>query len=337
MMRFEEVMGLTMPGARALFGADESAVRRGLGGLIRDWHPDVCADPRAAEALAHITALRARASGAPPARPTREFVRDDGSRFALRPLSGFMDGAAEVLVCERSVSRLFREEDADLARAAETAIGGFRFANPAMEKQMRRFLPGDLRVTPLEGGAVLHTVPRRADQVSLADLIRVRGPFDPRTGAWVVSGLLNIACWAEWAGVAHGAISPETVLVSPAGHETALIGGWEFSSERGSRPFALPDATVRMFPAVSAPDAAPPLNMDLCLIRETAMRLFGVPDASRLLDGSVPRAIGKWIAFPPASGAVADYAEWKSALRSSFGEPKFVEMGVTPGQVYGEQ
>lgn len=333
-MRFDEVMGLTVNGARKLFG-DGPAARRGLGSLVRLWHPDVCAHPRAAEALAHITAIRDAVSGGSSPRPAREFVRVDGSRFALRPISSFYDGSAEVLVCERSVSRLFSPDEAYLARAELVAVRGFRFGGDAMERQMRRFLPTEPRVTELMDGGFLHTVPRREDQVMLADLIRVKGPFCPRTAAWVISGLLNIACWLEWAGLLHGAVSPETVMVSPERHETALFGGWEFSTPMGERPIALPESTMRMFPGLASPKSATPPNMDLCLIRETAMRVFGVRDAGRLLDGSVPREIGSWITFPPPSGAVRDYENWRSALRTVFGEPKFIRMGVSPYDVYG--
>lgn len=341
-MRFEDVMGMSAASALKIFG-DQKNARRALGRLVREWHPDVCADPRARDALSHLTRLRATiASGGAPKISTSQlaFTRADGTSFGIRPLSRFSDGVTDLIVGQRSVSRIFSADDADLARAAELNIASFRFADDAMRKQMSRFLPERPRITELADGRVMHTHARRRDQIMLSDLLRKHGPFDARTGAWIVSGLMNIACWLGWAGVRHGAISPEMVLVSPEFHETALIGGWEFSGPLMDRPAALPEATVKLFPALTAPGSVPPEDLDLSLIREVAMTLFGVPDISRLLvkdpDSPVPPDVASWIAFPQDKVAFKDYETWKTCLRSSFGEPKFVDMGVLPEEVYAE-
>lgn len=336
-MDHTSVITLTTTQAKAAAAKDGISLKSWFSARIREWHPDICPHPGARDALAQLTKIRAACldDGPGPTAPSRAFTGSDGKRFALRPVSSFHDGSAEVLVCANSLSRFFSAENADLAEAAQRAVSGFRFADARMETQMRRFLPPSPRITPLEDGGVLHTVPRRRDQIPLADLIRHRGPFEVKTGAWVISGLLNLACWAHWADVVHGGVSPETVLVSPEFHEVALFGGWEFAAPIGERPLALPERTLRLFPGLAAPGALPPTEMDTSLIREIFMTLFGIPDTSRLLAGGVPDPIARWAAFAPASGgAIADYAAWKSALNAAFGAPKFIDMGLTPEDVY---
>lgn len=337
-MRFEEVMALDVRKLEINFGKGKDAIKKGLSALIRDWHPDVSSHPKAREALAHITYLRRiiLSGSVKPKIDGREFTRSDGSKFVLRPLSTFSQESCEVIVCQNSVSRLFPQENEDLSEASVINIEEFRFADAAMEKQMRSFLPPVPKVTTLLDGSVMLTFPRRKDLLPLADLIREKGPFDAKTGAWVISGMMNMACWLEWGRGKHGAISPETIMVSPEFHEVHLDGGWEFASYHDDSPLALPASTLRLFPELAMPGTTLPAELDRSLIRETAMRLLGAHSVSALLSGSTPKSIANWIVFPHKGTAVQDYVAWKEALREAYGDPKFVDMGVTAEQVYSK-
>lgn len=331
-MESHEIISLTVAEARRRFAPNP---HKGLTKLIREWHPDTCKEPDAVAVTQHLTRLRASFSGTAAALPPlREFTRADGGRFGLRPLSAYHDGSAEVLVCAHSVSRLFSADNADLADAALRAVSGFRFADSAMERDMRVSLPDAPKTVALAGGGVLHTFPRRPDQVPLVDLIRSKGPFRADIGAWVVSRLLHLLCWMDWAGIAHGGIAPETVLVSPARHEACLFGGWEFSAPLGNRPIALPDRTLRLFPSLTAPGTGLTAAVDAALVRETFFAVVGAPHASALLGGAVPAPLARWATFPAGGGARADAAAWKAALREAFGAPKFLDMGVDALTLY---
>lgn len=332
-MTYDEIMRLTRTQAEKQFGTN---LRKEIGKLIRIWHPDINPDPRAPEVIALLSRLRAADAPRPPSvPPPRTFMRVDGRGFGLRPVSTFSDESAEVLVCARSVSRVFTADDADLAAHETDVINAFRFADAAMEKQMRQFLPDAPKVTVLDDGRVMHTFPRRPDELPLRDLLRHHGPFDARTCAWIISGLMNIACWLRWSGNVHGGIRPETVMIAPEFHAVRLLG-WEFCTPFDARPAALPRSTLRLFPSLTAPGAVPAKDLDLSLVREVLFALTGTPHASAMLSGGVPAAIAQWATFAPhAEGAFADYAHWKDALRTAYGAPTFIDMGITPEHVYG--
>lgn len=333
-MTYEEIMGLTRSKAESKFGAN---LRKEIGKLIRMWHPDINPDPRAREVIAVLTRVRSGTGTATPSSlsPRTAFTRADGTQFGLRPLSTFSDGSAEVIVCEHSVSRIYAEQDADLAGFEIRNIQGFTFADTSMKDEMTRFLPELPKITSLQDGRVMHTFARRRDEMPLSDLLRHTGKMEIRNAAWIVSGLLNIACWLFWSKTMNGGIRPETVMVSPEFHDVRLLG-WEFATPLSTRPIALPTQTLRLFPSLAAPKTVPPADLDLSMIREVLFTMCGIPHASAMMAGGAPDAIAKWATFAPnKKGAFTDYANWKTALREAYGKPTFIDMGITPEDIYG--
>lgn len=327
----KEIFSLNPKGLRAKYGDRAKAE---LTRMIRDWHPDVCSDPDAGEVIRHLNAVRKSFSTKPRVTALRPFTAVGGKSFGMRVLSETRDDLTQILVARNSVSRMFEAGDADLAKICAENIASFRFADDEMRAQMSKSLPPPPKRTDLEDGRVMLTFPRDPEEVLLSDLIRKEGPFDARTGAWIVSGLMNICCWLAWAGRAHGGIRAESVLVAPKTHKVRLFGGWEFSGDLGEVPIALPDATLRMFPTISTTGLKK--GVDAALVREVAFRIFGHSSVSTLMGGGVPEPIATWATFPADPDPVTDYGNWKAALRAAFGEPKFVKMGVDPVTFYDQ-
>lgn len=331
-MEAKEILDLNFSRAKSKFGTNlKSEVTK----LIRLWHPDVCKDPQAREVTEVLMRLRSQAAARKPkSSPLREFISEDGKRFGVRPVSTFMDAHVEVMVCEHSILRLYKAEDADLAGLYVSNVSSFRFADANMETQMRRFLPSVPKVRVLHDGSVMHVHKRDADQLPLRDLLAFKGNFDARSVAWVISGLLNITCWTAWTDRVHGAVSPESVLVSPETHALVLLGGWEFCVPVGQGPVALPESTLILFPGLAGKTSKMTVSVDLSLIRETLMRMIGVTHLSGMLSGSCPKPISLWAGFPAVGTAQDDYKAWEHALAESYGKPKFIKMGITPEDVY---
>ncbi len=311
-------------------------MRRAFKRLAVLWHPDVCADPRATEVFAHLVRLRDAALG--PVRPaspnTRVLRTKDGRDLGLSPLSTLPLDTGELLVGRHSLTWVYRADTADLARSGADLITGFRFADDRMRSQMAPFLPTLDRRIPLEGGGEALVMARHPDEVLLADLIRVRGAVPPEHAAWIGSGLLNIACWLGWAGIVHGAIGPETVLISPETHTVRLMGGWGFATRTGTRPTALPGRTLALAPRLTVRGEVVDARLDLELIRRTLREVLGDPTGAGLLRGGAPDPIARWLVMPPEAAATADYAAWLKALERVWGKRRFVHWDLTPDSVY---
>jgi hypothetical protein len=319
-----------------LFPESADEVRKTFKRLAARWHPDVCTDPRANDVFAHLVRLRDTALG--PSRPatsaTRSLRTRDGRALGLSPLSTIPLDTGEVLVGRRSLTWVYRTDVVDLAEAGAHTIAGFRFADDRMRKQMAPFLPTLDRRIPLEDGGEALVMAHHADEVLLADLLRLKGAVPAEHAAWIGSGLLNIACWLGWVGLVHGAIAPETVLISPETHTVRLMGGWGFATRAGTRPTALPGRTMALAPRLSVKGEVVDARLDLELIRQTLREVLGDPTGAFLLRGGAPDPIGRWLVMPPEATAPQDYATWLQVLERVWGKRRFVRWDLTPDFVY---
>jgi len=88
-------------------------------------------------------------------------------------------------------------------------------------------------------------VEKAPDQVPLRDLLEhLNGKLSAEHTAWILSSLLNIACYLQYAALTHNAVSPDTFFVSPEAHSGALLGGWWYATAAGARIGALPASTA---------------------------------------------------------------------------------------------
>ena len=299
--------------------------------LARQWHPDRTSDPRAEAVFAHLNALRKRASdwrseGRWEANNTLTLRGTDGKTRRLRYLKRHATDLGETLIARTIFTSLTRVTHADLAERERRAIANLTFANAKMADEMQMWLPSEIArfETPAHHALVLTKAP---DMVLLADLLAHHdGTLDARHVGWIVSGMLHVACYLEWAGLAHHAIGPETWLVSPEQHSGALLGGWAFATDIGTRLRAAPARTVNAAPSIWKTTKIATGAMDRELIKLTG----------REMGHDMPDALTDWLTRPPMARAIDDYREWKNALRDAFGRPRFMKLTTTPDTVYGD-
>lgn len=150
---------------------------------------------------------------------------------------------------------------------------------------------------------VLDDLSREAGFFSLAEVKEaIPDGLDGRDWAWIHRRLLTAIAGAHLAGVVHGAILPENVLIHPAGHGVVLAG-WSFATRPGGMlegrvqsrkdfypPEAVggpifPESDIYMAHALMLSMLAPGERRqrafaDGCMQREPRMR----PDAASLLQ-----------------------------------------------------
>ena len=202
-------------GPRDLFGRD--AVRR-YRRLARLTHPDAMpGDTRAAAAFAKLAALWQR------------HLHDGGPVFA----SG---DVANLYQTRRGLLKLARDPaDNDLIEREAAALSRIRLGiEPRFGAYFPRLLDTQRVKDPRTGAE------RRGNLLGALDgfvsLARVRAAFpdgvDSRDAAWMWRRLLVAIGAAHRAGVVHGAVLPEHVLIDPAEHGVVLID-WCYSGQPG--------------------------------------------------------------------------------------------------------
>lgn len=327
-MTAADILALKPVQARTLFPGDAAAVAARFKCLAKIWHPDT--NPHAdASVFSHVVMLHgvAKASDGAKAGSERILKAADGRSFRVVYQVRHATDFGETLVGRTRIVHIVPRDFADLAVRASGLRP--RFADDGMKAEFSRFLPRRLEEFETADGFVF-VEEKTPDQVLMRDLLAL-APFDPRHAAWMATRLVNIACWLEWAGFAHGAIGPDTLLVSPEFHSVALTGPFLSSRGFGRLLAALPGRTLDCCPRYGVAGADADSRLDPELVRLTLRECLGDPAGTRLAsDPDFPKPFADWLLMPAGKGARADFPAWESARDASFGARRFVKWDVDP-------
>jgi hypothetical protein len=247
--------------------------------LVKIVHPDVAPAGRSATATAALAKLSALWAG-----PAGSVLTTKGARHRLgaRLASGDiaelteLDGGALLKLPRRPA-------DNDLMRAEAAALITLENAG---ERRHRAYAPRLVESFTHEDGAgvrrTANILTRQAGFVSLAE-VRAAYPrgLDARDVAWMWRRLLVGLGWAHRAGVVHGAILPEHVLIHPAEHGLVIVD-WCYSVPRGTTIPALVARYRAHYPSeVTGRGLASPAT-DIYMATGLMLRLIAdPPDALR--------------------------------------------------------
>jgi Phosphotransferase enzyme family len=244
-----------------LFGADPLGAARRYRELARLTHPDAHpGDRRTTDAFAKLADLWRRHQLA---------ARAAVFRGEIANLYEVPAGLLKI-VRDPADNDLMRHEAAALARLSDRV-------DPALRAYFPRLIEARRQTDPSTG------VRRRASLIAplpgFLSLVRVRaaypGGVDPRDAAWIWRRLLVAIGAAHRAGLIHGAVLPDHVLIDPAEHGLVLID-WCYS---GKGPATRLPALVRRYarwypPEVVAGEVAGP-DLDIWLATRCMTELMG--------------------------------------------------------------
>jgi hypothetical protein len=287
--------------------------------LARIVHPDqapTAAKARAADVFADLQRLRRGA----------ERAIADGTYDKPIPADTLSAGAAAATVLRSPTasyrldatpmrsgdfSRLYRGRTCDAAsRPVIVKIAAAPTDNPALEQEARivgRFhgapagspLRGTARYVPTLLDSFLlpdaagrrfraNVMPFEAGFVALADVIAAYPDgLDPRDAAWICRRVLAQTLAAAMAGVVHGALTPDHVLVHPLSHEPRHIG-WAHALAGGGRIARIVTRWRDWYPPEVFDKQNVDHRSDLYMAGKTMLRLFGGDPARNTLPPAVP-------------------------------------------------
>lgn len=319
-MTAAEILAIPLSAPEKLFTGDADRAREEFRLLAKEWHPDTNPgkDP---SVFGHISALYDLAvekfrSGSWGARNLLKIVDRGGREFRLSYLRAFAHEAGEAFIGRRVVAWSFPRELDDIVEAGVRMIRDFRFNDSEMRAEHTRYLPKLAEHLQCEDRSVL-VFEKPAEHVLLRHVMDKVGRIDPKQAAWIISSLLNIRAYLEWAGISHNAISPDTYFVSPKDHSGSLIGGWWFSSRIGQKPLAW-SARAWGLARWGKPGA-----VDGELIRATGREMLGSPSG---MDLACPDAMAQWLRYPAGESGYQEYDDWlNKVLKAAFGARRFVK------------
>jgi len=158
--------------------------------------------------------------------------------------------------------------------------------------------------------------------------VKARHPHgvDGRHVAWMFNRLLQLLGFVHEQGIVHGAVLPSHILVRPSDHGCPVIG-WGHAVEIGT-PIGSISAAYRDWypPEVLAKRPATPAT-DIYMAAKAAMYV-----ASPALPPTLKTFLRSCLFAAPRmrpDNAVKLYHEFQDALRSVYGERRFVEFSMT--------
>lgn len=309
--------------------------------LAKKWHTDVNSDLKAGAVIKHInmlygTAKNKAADGIWDA-PNQLILqkKKTGAKVIIRYKRRVPFELGEMFYGLTKVLFLIDSSFKDMFGAGESAIANLAYGSPRMEQEMKRFLPDRRNSFETADGKLAFFMNKTADVFLLNDVLAARGgKLDPVHVAWILNGTYNIACYLEHCGLAHNAISAETVFISPKFHSALLLGGWWYSCLLGHRIAALPAYVHRNAPADILREKKADHRLDLLMIKTMGRELLGDITGMSLDAGGVPAPIVQFLRSPTTGSAKTDYRAWGSVLDATFGKRAFVEMAISEDDIF---
>lgn len=337
---------LTIPEDRPerLFKGAPDDVKKAYRLLAMKWHPDRSRDPSALAVFQHIARLADKAqakiaSGDWPGQGVLRLAAVDGKAYDIRYVRRHRFELGTMYVAGNVVAFEIDRAHADLVRNAERAIDGLAYADAPMREQIARHLPAFPFAGAFETATAYLVVMRKTPGLLLLlrDVLdHFDGRLDPRHVAWVVSSLLNLCCYFQYAGITHNALSPDTCFMSPREHNVAVLGGWWYAARSGERMAAAPASTIAWAPHDLAITRQADIRTDLELVRAIGRELLGDITGVRLgRESAAKQAMINWLRLPASDNPIEEYRTWRTqVLHDSFGARRFAELPLTQSDIY---
>jgi hypothetical protein len=270
--------------------------------LASDWHPDHNTDSLAPDVFQYIQEMRDRALQLD---NTKTFVRKNGTSFNMTFVRETSGQGMRIFTGKSRIAYLIT----DKTQIANASRHKWEYASPNMRKEMEPYLRSPVRFEELQDGMMF--IYDRGQEILMRDLIDLDNVPNEHV-TWMISRMMNLACYLEWAKISHAALSPDTMLVSLENHTISIIGPVMFATPFGKRPSCVPSRTLNTNPWLKTKSEVSDGRIDLSLIRQTALDLFKLPE-SRLRQNNVKADIAKWISTPSPRSAIQDYEAWEKA------------------------
>ncbi|MCF1461747.1 hypothetical protein FS827_10460 [Agrobacterium vitis] len=305
--------------------------------LAKLWHPDHAGGQR--DVFEHLTLLRDEANlHVSQGRWQVPGLLELAGR-KIRYFKSYPFELGTAYVGNSIIAYVVEKDFLSLAHRAEAAIRGLTFANDRMATEMLLRLPQIKSAFDTDQGQRVLVMEKPAGLVRLSDLISHFGSkVDPRHVAWVMSDLLNTACYlGSFRQLAHAGLCTDTVFISPKGHVAVILGGWFYSTPLNEPLVVLPEWTDQLLPAAARNTERASGAIDLELIRGIGREMLGETSGASIgEDNAIPQAMRDWLQRPSGLDAKDEYRAWIKALEDSFGARRFTELSVNASDVYGK-
>ena len=329
---------LNLEKAGNLFSNDEKKLKEEYKKLIKLWHPDSNKNEKASLVFQKINELYQQAlelikDGKWESKGYLQLKRSGEIPISICYLFHQTFELGNIYICGQWILYLFDKDKKKYYENALKRINQFIFYDEYMEKEIKQYLPqfyhNKLNYGEAESGEFYIAVKQEKDTISLLDIKKYyQKNFYHKYTAWIISRLLNLACYFEFSKIVHNGITIQNCFISPKNHSVYLYGGFWYTTKQKEKMLGVPKQVY---------DSMPP-NVKSTKCADSTTDLESIKAIGRELLESVkdvPKPFQKWLYAGCCDSALEEMERWDKVILDSYGKRKFVEMKLTQKEVYG--
>lgn len=287
------------------------------------YHPDVCKDPRAGDAFAKLTmlynmALKNLDRDSWEKTNYIEFHLTTGKTIQITYQFHSTFELGEYYVTSTKIIYVF---DFSKKKYYNNYKKKIKYANAQMKKVFARLVPDIVKECDTSTQHLI-IINKPSNAYPLKCLIE--NYFDNNIPdkhlAWMISRLMNLACFLKYNGLVSNGIDVENLFVAPDEHSLFLFGGWWYTVPEDQKMIGTTKGIYDvMSPKVKA-DKVASSTTDV-----ESIKAFG----RKYLQVGAPAQFKDFLNSGSSTDTFAEMGKWDKALVESYGKRKFIKLDET--------
>lgn len=319
-----------------VFDNDSEKIRKTYRDLVKKFHPDVCSDSRASEAIAKLQLLYKEAEDHYNSNSWKEsnvvtFHRDDGKKAIIKnykyQTSNEMGRVwvASSCICYEFVSSKKKYFDNFLVRATS-----FRYANAEMKSHFSYFLPTIL--DHFQADSNYYIIIKNYPELYPLDL--VKEVFKkPEHAAWLTTKILDICNFLQFSNLSHNGICAENCFINLEMHSVHLLGGWQYSVPLSDKLIGMPKKVFDNVKLLITDDKRSQNILDLSAAKDLVRDASNGSSYIKLTDQGFNPLFVDFLFKKPEEDSFEEYSIWEDVRHKVWPEHKFIKVS-TPTDIW---
>lgn len=292
------------------------------------YHPDVCDDPRAADAFAKITefyntALSMLESDTWEKTNYIEFHLTTGKTIQITYLYHRIFELGEYYVCRKNIIYVFDFSKKEYYNNIKKTV---RYANEDMEKAFKPLLPHVIKEANTENQHIVvmdkpeNVYPLRC---LFENYFNLNVP--DKHLAWIVSRLMNICCFLKYNELVSNGLDLDNLFVCPDEHSIHLYGGWWYTVREGNNLIGTTRDIFNIMPPKVKADKRASSITDI-----ESVKALG----RKYLQPSAPAPFKEFLNSGSSEDSFKEMKKWDDALLRSYGKRHFLKLNTNIDNIY---
>lgn len=304
------------------------------------WHPDKSKDPLATKVSAHINLLLALAHNITDWQTPGIFSFKDvhDKEYVVKYHQCKDLPIGKLYYGKTTIAYDIPLANKDLDKNVVNVFLKLANISTGMKAEFDRLIPKVDRSIVTKNSTV-YIFKKTEDVIPLSDLLILTEKLDPKHVAWIGNRLFNLACFLSHNKLVYNAFTLDNIWISAKYHSCLLIGGFWYSTTRGTLISAIPGELLNFLPKQLKKDKISHRKYDIIAIKSVLIRLLGDPTAAGtklIKDTTIPKIMLDFLRFPVSGDSIKEYQAWEKTVDTSFGKRKFIELNVDISKLYEE-